>query len=34
LCRLAGAEDALKMAHERGWVVVSVKDDFKTVFAS
>jgi phosphoglycolate phosphatase-like HAD superfamily hydrolase len=30
----AGAEDALKMAQERGWVVVSVKDDFKTVFAS
>jgi hypothetical protein len=30
----AGADDALKMAQERGWVVVSVKDDFKTVFAS
>jgi len=30
----AGAEDALKMAQERDWVVVSVKDDFKTVFAS
>jgi phosphoserine phosphatase len=30
----AGAEDALKMAQDRGWVVVSVKDDFKTVFAS
>jgi len=30
----AGAEDALKMAQERNWVVVSVKDDFKTVFAS
>jgi hypothetical protein len=30
----AGAENALKMAQERGWVVVSVKDDFETVFAS
>jgi phosphoglycolate phosphatase-like HAD superfamily hydrolase len=30
----AGAEDALKMAQERNWVVVSMKDDFKTVFAS
>jgi phosphoglycolate phosphatase-like HAD superfamily hydrolase len=30
----AGAEDALKMAQERNWVVVSVKDDFNTVFAS
>ena len=30
----AGAEDALKMAQKRNWVVVSMKDDFKTVFAS
>ena len=30
----AGAEDALKMAQDRGWVVVNVKDDFETVFAS
>jgi phosphoserine phosphatase len=29
----AGAEDALKTAQDRGWVVISVKDDFKTVFA-
>jgi hypothetical protein len=29
----AGAEDALKTAQDRGWLVVSVKDDFKTVFA-
>jgi phosphoglycolate phosphatase-like HAD superfamily hydrolase len=29
----AGAEDGLKTAQDRGWVVVSVKDDFKTVFA-
>lgn len=30
----AGAEDVLKMAKDRDWVVVSVKDDFNTVFAS
>jgi hypothetical protein len=29
----AGAEKAMKMAQERDWVVVSMKDDFKTVFA-
>jgi phosphoglycolate phosphatase-like HAD superfamily hydrolase len=29
----AGAEDALKMAQKRNWVVVSMKEDFKTVFA-
>ena len=29
----AGAEDAMKTAQERGWVVVSVKQDWRTVFA-
>lgn len=29
----AGAEDAVKMAQERGWVVVSVKQDWRNVFA-
>ena len=29
----AGAENALKVAQERGWVVVSVKQDWRTVFA-
>lgn len=29
----AGAENALKMAQERGWVVVSLKQDWRTVFA-
>lgn len=28
----AGAEDALKMAQDRGWTVVSMKQDWKTVF--
>lgn len=30
----AGAEKALAEAQERGWTVVSMKDDFKVVFAS
>ena len=30
----AGAEDALKTAQDRGWVVVSIKQDWRTVFAS
>jgi phosphoserine phosphatase len=30
----AGAEEALKRAPERGWVVVSVKKDWTTVFAA
>ena len=29
----AGAEKALAEAHERGWTVVSMRDDFKVVFA-
>jgi hypothetical protein len=29
----AGAENALKMAQERGWVVVSMKQDWRSVFA-
>ncbi|MEZ4769489.1 MAG: hypothetical protein R2844_13805 [Caldilineales bacterium] len=29
----AGAEDAVKMATERGWVVVSMKQDWRTVFS-
>lgn len=29
----AGAEDALKIAQDRGWVVVSVKNDWRKVFA-
>ncbi|MCB0181221.1 MAG: haloacid dehalogenase-like hydrolase [Anaerolineae bacterium] len=29
----AGAENALKTAQERGWVVASVKQDWRTVFA-
>ena len=29
----AGAEEALKMAQDRGWVVVSVKQDWRKVFA-
>jgi hypothetical protein len=27
-----GSEKALHMAKERGWLVVSIKDDWKTVF--
>ena len=30
----AGAEDALKMAKERGWLVVSMKQDWRIVFAA
>ncbi|MBE2223882.1 MAG: haloacid dehalogenase-like hydrolase [Anaerolineae bacterium] len=30
----AGAEDALKTASDRGWVVVSMKQDWRTVFAA
>ena len=30
----AGAKDAVKMAQERGWTVVSMKQDWRTVFAS
>ena len=30
----AGAEDSLEQARTRGWTVVSVKDDWATVFAS
>jgi phosphoserine phosphatase len=29
----AGAEDALKMAHDRGWVVVSMNQDWRKVFS-
>lgn len=29
----AGAEDALARAAEKGWTVVSMKDDWTTVFA-
>lgn len=29
---MAGAEDAVKMANERGWVMVSMKQDWQTVF--
>ena len=29
----ADAENALKMAQDRGWVVVSVKQDWRNVFA-
>ena len=29
----AGAEDALERAKERGWTIVSVKNDWGTVFA-
>ncbi|MFN2125109.1 MAG: HAD family hydrolase [Candidatus Promineifilaceae bacterium] len=29
----AGAEDALKLAQDRGWTVVSVKNDWRNVFA-
>ncbi|PZM81500.1 MAG: haloacid dehalogenase-like hydrolase [Candidatus Melainabacteria bacterium] len=29
-----GAEKALKLASERGWTVVSIKDDFENVFAA
>jgi hypothetical protein len=28
----AGAEDALKRAEDKGWTVISVKDDWTTVF--
>jgi len=28
----AGAENALKMAHDRGWVVVSMKQDWRNIF--
>jgi hypothetical protein len=27
-----GAEDALARAHDKGWNVVSVRDDWSTVF--
>lgn len=30
----SGAEKALKKASERGWTVVSIKDDFESVFAA
>jgi len=30
----AGAEDALKMAQERGWIAVSMQQDWSTVFAA
>jgi phosphoserine phosphatase len=30
----AGAEDALKTAQDRGWVVISMKQDWRTVFTS
>ncbi len=30
----SGAEKALQKASERGWTVVSIKDDFETVFAA
>jgi hypothetical protein len=29
----AGAEDALKMAKDRGWLVASVRQDWRNVFA-
>jgi hypothetical protein len=29
----AGAEEALARAKDRGWTVVSIKDDWSTVFA-
>ena len=29
---VAGAEKALELAHRNGWTVVSVKDDWSTVF--
>ena len=29
----AGAEDALDRARTHGWTIVSVKDDWRTVFA-
>jgi hypothetical protein len=29
---IAGAEDALKRAEDKGWTVISVKDDWSTVF--
>jgi hypothetical protein len=29
---VAGAEDALARAQERSWTVISVKDDWATVF--
>ena len=28
-----GAEQALQLARKEGWIVVSMKDDWKTVFA-
>jgi hypothetical protein len=30
---VAGAEQALERAKDKGWTVVSVKDDWQTVFA-
>ena len=30
----AGAEQALQVAEKRGWTVVSVKDDWETVFTT
>ncbi|MFN2135273.1 MAG: hypothetical protein ACK2UK_04920 [Candidatus Promineifilaceae bacterium] len=30
---MAGAEDALKMAGKRGWLVVSMKQDWRTIFS-
>ena len=29
----AGAEKALRLAGTEGWIVVSMKDDWKTIFA-
>ena len=29
---MAGAEDALPRAKEKGWTVVSMKDDWATIF--
>ena len=29
----AGAERALEIARERGWMIVSMRDDWKTVYA-
>ena len=29
----AGAEDALERANARGWTIISMKDDWRTVFA-
>lgn len=29
----AGAEDALERARMHGWTIISIKDDWRTVFA-